>query len=241
MNSRNSAHSFAAVADQSVAVILSLGGAPYDIAAQYQRNEVVRESGNLVVNLDAFRIGLSDIRIVRLFSNKIDVFTCFAYPDPASIAPTYAMEFVLIGGKPVVAVIDLLLLTPCAATASQLDAAMHHARRAYSAPNHEPVPDWYGHCRSGRDIFSRPHNVAEFAKLEHIHLELFEQVCHWFARHTLPLAQSAQAHCANLDAYKSHHCINSPGLPIMERTFGATWTQNFMQDWVFRLSDRAMA
>jgi hypothetical protein len=235
--SLDDAYSFANVAQRSASIILDCGGRSRAVDAPYDRNEVIRASGNLVVTFDAFHLGCGDVRIVRLFSNKVDVFTCFAYPDPASIAPTYAMEFVLIGGRPVVAVMDLLLMTPDAATESQLDAFMREVRRDYHGSNHQPVPDWYADCRSGRDVFVRPQSVDEFATFERMHLALFDQVCRWFTQHNLSHSQNAVAHGARLDEYKRHHCAHSPGLPIMERTFGASWTRQFMQDWVFRETD----
>ncbi len=225
---------FEGVARATAMLVANHGGSARDVQAAFARNQVMRDSGNIVVTYDAFTLAGCDIRTVRLFSPKVDVFTCFAYPDPATVRPVYAMEFVQIAGKPIVAVLDLLLLIPNDAIESHLDDVMTRARRNYAGANSGDAPDWFKSCRSGRDIFVRPLDVGEFAAFERMHEEIFQHVCGLYVA-TAPLGvDDAALHAARINDYKHHHCANSPGLPIMEKTFGAEWTRCFMNDWVFR-------
>lgn len=206
------------------------------IPPDFTERTINRDSGAISLRLRCFLTQHAEVRLVRLASPKIDVFSCFAYPNCERNAPLYAMEFVLLGGKPVIAVIDYLTLTHDANLNAQLDREMQSMRNTLRLANDSDVPDWYAQCRSGRDIFVRPsaqEGQEVFATLSDIHQVVLEHcLVATAAAHRLPDSQRA-AHDAQICAYKRHHSANSPGRPIMQKTFGDAWTEQFMNDWVF--------
>jgi Ferredoxin-dependent bilin reductase len=226
--------SFTEIANRSVELLTRLGATRCVVAAPYGRHVLARDSGDVVATFDHYLLGAADVRLIRLFSNKVDVFTCFAFPGTVQRAPAYAMEFVQIGGRPIVAVLDLLSLGHDAAMNVKLDETMKSARAGYDEPNNSEVPDWYVECRSGRDIFARPTHSDAFVELGEIHNRLLASTCDEFLSAETLDAEAASAHATQIADYKHHHCVNSPGLPIMERTFGVEWTHEFMHRWVFR-------
>jgi Ferredoxin-dependent bilin reductase len=226
--------SFSDIANRSTDLLRRLGATPNAVGAPYDRNVLARDSGDVVATFDHWLLGEADVRLIRLFSNKVDVFTCFAFPGAAQRAPTYAMEFVQIGGRPIVAVLDLLSLNGDNTTNVELDETMRLARAGYEASNNADVPSWYIECRSGRDIFARPAHCNAFVELGEIHSRLLTKTCEHFLEAERLDTEASRAHAVRIADYKHHHCVNSPGLPIMERTFGAEWTREFMYRWVFR-------
>ena len=73
-------------------------------------------SGLLQLTCSAWRFnGGGELRMAWISSPKIQVFTCFAYPGEQSSQAMYAMEFVQLGTRPIVAVLDCLLYTSDAA------------------------------------------------------------------------------------------------------------------------------
>ncbi len=225
---------FAGLAERTRATLSRLGASAIEIPDTYARRELIRESGNVVATYEKHELAGADIRVIRLFSAKIDVFTCFAFPNPASWAPVYAMEFVQIGGRPIVAVIDCLSLCGDARMDRALDRALDEARAHYPVPNDADAPDWYEACRSGRDIYTRPKSSDAFNPLSDIHERLFSFACEWHVDAKKLADEKIALHRDRIGHYKHHHCVNSPGLPIMEKTFGVEWTKHFMHDWVFR-------
>jgi len=65
-------------------------------------------SGELSIHSQIFQVDdKGEVRCARIVSPKIDIVTIFFYPYLSWRLPLYAMEFVLLGKKPVVAVMDM--------------------------------------------------------------------------------------------------------------------------------------
>jgi hypothetical protein len=192
-------------------------------------------SGTVRVRLQNFDLRGAQARLIRLHSPKADVFSAFIYPEPQSAAPIYAMEFVMLGGRPIVAVIDLVNLCEDETARLTSDALMNRARTRYPHPNNDDVPQWYLDCRSGREMFHRPTHADAFDALGAAHLQLLESLRTGFSGSTQvwPNSKDAPAHATAIAHYKTHHSEHSPGRPILTRLFGEAWTNSFLADKAF--------
>ncbi len=111
---------------------------------------------------------------------------------------------------------------------------LKHTRRAFAdLIRQEEMPEWYAATRSGLDFFLRPRDGTELERLAAAHRQLWRQLGGLLLENpALPPGQSAD-HQQRLRAYKDHHCRHSPGLSLLQKQFGATWTRNFLQYYLF--------
>ncbi len=170
--------------------------------------------------------GRAEIRAVHLAGPRAEVLNLFLFPRVA--APVFAMEFVAFGKKPVVAVIDAKGHEPAGrALAARVLRAAHG--RHPDLPRGDDAPAWFEECRSGDDFFVRPADFGQFSLLTAILHEVWTELLH-----ALPHAPAASAaDDLSVQAYKDHHRTHSPGRPFLHRTFGAEWTETFMDEFLF--------
>lgn len=163
-----------------------------------------------------------ELRTAHIRSPKIEIFTSFLYPDPSLRMPLYAMEFVILGRKPIVAVLDAVDLAGGDTAARILE---HAHREAPEMTNADDAPDWFLECRSGSDFFLRPESAETFDALAAIHEHVVSAL---LAITDAPAAPDPDAHAAAIADYKHHHRVNSPGLPLLNRVLGEAWTEEYM-------------
>ncbi|MGL4575858.1 MAG: hypothetical protein ACRCV9_13830, partial [Burkholderiaceae bacterium] len=225
---------FAKADEQTRQILHAHNAKELPVAQEYARRVVSRPSGELTLRFDSYALAAgSQVRTMAMYSSKLDIYTLFFYPDYAQSAPIYAMEFVQIGGRPVVAVLDLISLCGNPQLEPILDDWMSSARRGVSADNARDMPQWFIECRSGREVFLRPESSAQFEVLSDMHLELFEKILNVQTRCERIGANGIAEHRDEIAKYKHHHWINSPGLPLMKTTFGQTWSDEFMGQHMF--------
>lgn len=176
---------------------------------------------------------IGEWRAAAITSRKIDIVSMFFYPEPACGLPVYAMELVRLGRIPLIGVIDLP--TP-PGDCAEADARqwLRQARAACpSLRDADDPPDWYRECRSGDDIFVRPRDEREFDLATVLHLNLQTRVA-LASAHAVPRPpQDAAGFAAFVRGYKDHQCRHSPGLPLLEKSFGAAWTRRYLDDCFF--------
>lgn len=179
--------------------------------------------------------GCGELRGVCIHAPKIDIITLFFFPQPERALPVFAMEFVVLGQRPIVAVIDALCLAAAAECSAQTAAVLHAAHAAHPdlLPASDP-PDWYRDCRSGLDFFVRPRDAAELERLGAVCLDVFSGLAGQFEAAPLLPETDRAAHARRLQAYKDHHRQHSPGLPLLQRSFGAAWTETYLAEHLFR-------
>jgi len=200
--------------------------------ARIERKEV---NGTLVMKTQFLTVAdLGELRVVHIYSPKINVLTLFFFPFGNWQLPVYCMELVAFGGNPIVAVLDTvcLLPMPCSDSVRQFMTAAHDAHPQMLQA--EDAPDWFGQCRSGHDFFIRPENNSEMLKLGAVHLYLLSGPFNRLLRQAEPFnGDDVVNHQNALQNYKHHHRIHSPGLRLMNRSFGEQWTSGYM-DTFFR-------
>ncbi len=196
-----------------------------------------QSAGNIQLQAVFYRLGdWGEMRAVLIQSPKIDIINIFFFPQAQWDVPVYAMEFVVLGGKrtPIVAVIDAVALCSEGRSHAQARTLLQRAHHTFpQLHTADDMPAWYLACRSGEDFFIRPQDEAELHTLTQAHRHLWQAFIALLpAAHRVSKAQAA-AHAQALADYKQHHCDNTPGLKLLQQQFGATWTQHFLQDYLF--------
>ena len=111
-----------------------------------------------------------DIRSLYLSSAKVEVFTAFLFPKPDKYLPTYGMEVVLLGKRPIVGVLDAVELYRLEPTAPRCLAELRD--RAGYVDRGDERPEWFEECRSREDVFFRPESIEDLLTLVPLHLRL---------------------------------------------------------------------
>lgn len=196
--------------------------------------EKIGPSGSLKCHGQRLVCAAAELRIVLIESAKIQVLSCFIYPQDNIAQPLYAMELVQLGAKPIVAVLDAVAPPGdlSLSFAKSMMARAHHS--VADLQNATDPPPWFQDCRSGYDFFVRPNSSEDLRRMGLLHLSL---VSDYLLALTISATrdQSAAVTFAEFSRhYKDHHAANSPGLPLMEKSFGSAWTEHFMQQFFFR-------
>lgn len=165
-------------------------------------------------------------RSVYIHAPKIEILNIFVFPEPDWAGPLYAMEFVALGGKPIVAVLEVLALSDHPPLKTSVEQWLTHAHQLAPMANDDAPPPWYQACRSGRDFFVRPARMADFAPLAQAHRVLWESVLAY-----VPTPTHGQA--KKLREYQQHHAENSPGRVLLAKSFGEDWTEYFLRNILF--------
>jgi hypothetical protein len=215
--------------ERSGAAVLRAGGRPRTLDPTFAERWFGRDDASRLVTRQAILPG-GEWRAVAITGPRVHIVTQFLYPAPDRDLPLYAMEFVIFGRKPVVAVLDMVGL-PGTRTAGDHARAWLDAARP-DLPQGDDPPDWYVDCRSGDDIFVRPASLDELPACDAAHDALVET---WLA--ALPRAPAlapadAARHGPAIAAYRAHHKVHTPGLRYLRRSFGEVWTEAFL-DVVF--------
>ena len=177
---------------------------------------------------------LGDFRGVLIQSSKINIVTMFFFPSACIELPVFAMEFVVLSQRPIIAVIDAKCLLDDMhnrATVKEILSQIHRSHPLIKQA--QDMPNWYIECRSGDDFFIRP-TLEELPQLSNIHLSVWQKIVDLFHKPRRLSAQQTQQHEIALKQYKEHHRINSPGLPLLKRSFGEQWTNSYLTQYLFQ-------
>ena len=175
-----------------------------------------------------------ELRSVHIHGARIEIINLFHFPAPDRALPTYAMEFVMFGRRPIVGVIDAKALVSHPYATNLWRTTMESAHTFFpQLTRADDPPGWYEECRSGLDFFTRPDSAEGMAALLACHALVWKNLA--FAGALAPELDSraAAAHALALAQYKTHHRLNSPGLPFLHRTFGIEWTDRFLRQALF--------
>ena len=201
--------------------------------SDFQRVEKQQKRGSTVFDANFQRLDeVGDFRSVYIASPVVEIVNLFFFPDPDVPGSVFAMEFVRIGPRGVVGVID------CKAAAgdpSNEEAAtlLQTAHRTFPhLQNGDDSPAWYREARSGNDFFVRPDNLEVFDVLVDAHHFVWGHYIESILKMSRdPSGKERRA--PFLRHYKDHHRDNSPGIPFLNKVFGREWTETLLRDHLF--------
>lgn len=206
-----------------------------DLPSQFSKIEHTEQEGVLTLENHFFQIAdFGQLRIAHTHAPKINIIAIFFFPECGYQLPVYSMEFVMLGQKPIIALMDTACLIDNMSIAQPVQKFMTSAHADYPGFSlDEPMPLWFDECRSGDEFFIRPNDINAFATLGETHLSLIENLTNLFKSAEMFDKKQAQLHNANLKNYKIHHKVNSPGIRLMNRSFGEEWTNTYLGDYLF--------
>ncbi|MBH1971948.1 hypothetical protein FK216_11180 [Moraxellaceae bacterium AER2_44_116] len=204
---------------------------PLPVPDDFAHQVVNRPSGDLHLIGRAYQLQqFGEVRFVLMTSSKVDVLTLFFYPYAQWHLPLYSMQFVRLGGRPVIGVLDLPSLCGENEPAKNL---MIKTSAMTGLAYDEDVPAWYVECRSGYDLLIRPQTDNDFILLGQAHHDILNGLVSLTKGASLLDPIQADAHKIAIKDYQVHHYQNSSGLPLMRNIFGEQWTQAFLGDWFY--------
>ncbi|MEQ1484454.1 hypothetical protein [Methyloglobulus sp.] len=202
---------------------------------QFSKIERNEQDGVLAIENYFFQIAdMGQLRVAHTYAAKVNVIAVFFFPECGFKLPVYSMEFVILGQKPIVVLMDTVCLSkpmPISGVVKDILASAHLKYPQFSQV--EELPQWFQECRSGHEFFHRPHDTSEFLTLGEIHLSLIENLVKLFHEVEVFGKEQAVLHKARLEQYKKHHEINSPGTRLMNRSFGEEWTNEYLANYLF--------
>lgn len=208
---------------------------PIELPHQFSKIERNEQDGALAIENYFFQIAdMGQLRIAHTYAPKINVIAVFFFPEWLFKLPVYSMEFVILGQKPIVALMDTVCLLesmPNSGVVKDILASAHLKYPEFSQV--EELPQWFQECRSGHEFFYRPHDINEFLALGEVHLSLIKSLVTLFNEAEVFDKDQAELHKARLEQYKKHHEINSPGIRLMNRSFGEKWTNRYLANHLF--------
>ena len=200
-------------------------------AFRYAEKQQKRGSTIFQANFQRVR-DIGEFRAVYIASPVVEIVNLFFFPDSHRPSPVFAMEFVRIGPRGVVGVIDCKAAPGDSISQSALS-ILEAAHEAFpQLRNGDDPPAWYRDARSGYDFFVRPENLEVFADLVSAHHFVWGR----YVRHILNGSSDSSCQALRqpfLRHYKDHHRDNSPGIPFLNKMFGVNWTETLLRDYLF--------
>ncbi len=205
------------------------------LPSRFAKIEHVEYDGVLTLENHFYRLNdRGHIRLAHTYAPKINIIATFFFPDPDLQLPVYSMEFVMLGEKPIVALMDMACLLKPMSVSKTIEDFMSSAHATFPEySRNQPVPEWFDQCRSGVEFFFRPTVPEAFKNLSRINLSLLQNLTELCLTPDSFGKDDAIRHQANIEAYKMHHRLNSPGLRLMNRSFGQEWTQEYLASYLF--------
>jgi Ferredoxin-dependent bilin reductase len=226
---------FQKLIENTVAVFSAFPYQQLKLPEQFAKIERHEQDGVLSIENHFFQIAdFGQLRIAHTHAPKINIIAVFFFPECDYQLPVYSMEFVMLGQKPIIALMDAVCLIQAMSILTIVKDFMASAHLTYPEFSEgEALPQWFDDCRSGQEFFIRPRELSEFATLEKIHLAIAENLTKLFQGAKVFDKANAALHKSHLESYKHHHKINSPGIRLMNRSFGEAWTNEYLTAYLF--------
>jgi len=201
---------------------------PLAVPTEYA--EAYKPENDLRLHFDAIQLGQAgELRSARISAPKIEIINLFFFPRNGFHLPVYALELVKLGPRPLIGVMDLLDFSQvCPSRTIEL---MQTAHQLFPLPYGSDPPDWYLACRSGQDFFVRPRTEEELNILGQTHLFVWETLLKWINQAVLGEAREQEK--LAVFSYKQHHLQHTPGLRLLNSSFGNDWSRQFLEAYLF--------
>lgn len=178
----------------------------------------------------------TQVKCAYLSGPRAEIFNLMGYPGDPFQVPVLAVEIILFGGQPRVAVLDL---QPAGGLASWSQAAQEGVRdclrclepyRAQLSPGGE-LPEWARAHFTPWCIFSRPQSAQEMPFV----IEAFGALVRAWSQRFLPLDRSGPPQSGLLE-YLAHHQHNTPGRRFLHTSFGPEWSEDYLENFMYSLT-----
>lgn len=174
-----------------------------------------------------------DLRCALIFSSKIDIINMMIYPADGMNIPVFAVEYIVFGNLPRVAVVDLQPVQGKGTLRDSVNAYLKevHCKYVSRLTHGGELPHWALEHFTESCIYSRPQNPNEWETLEDSLMDYLEV---WFKQFCgKPNTQKSFTDLVN--QYKQHHVTHTPGRKFLAQAFGSDWSENYLRSFIYPL------
>lgn len=219
---------------QTLELVQALSPQQQNLPPEIAHISRTEQHGEMQLKNQFFKLaGVGELRSASVSSVKIEIVNLLFFPAVTTYLPVYAVEFVCLSAKPIVAVIDAKCLL-AADNTLQVAQILQQAKASidYLSPETQ-MPDWYLQSRSGNDLFVKSPSLAQMQTLMQLHLQIWQNLVELFVQPAVCPADLASLHAQHLQDYKDKHRLNYPGIPLLNRSFGEQWTTDYLKNYLF--------
>jgi Ferredoxin-dependent bilin reductase len=225
---------FAEIISQTLELLQPLSPDKQLLPAEIAQISRPEQHGELCLKNQFLKVaGVGELRSASVSSAKIEIANFLFFPEVSTYTPVYAAEFVSLSEKPIVAVLDAKCLLANVGDKEVTELLQHaKARVAYLSPEAQ-MSAWYLESRSGNDIFVRSPSLEQLHELMQLHLQIWQGLIRLFSVPQSCTDDLTPIHAQKLQHYKDQHRLNYPGIPLLTRSFGQEWTDNYLKNYLF--------
>lgn len=184
----------------------------------------------------------SEARCAYLCGPRAEILNLMVYPRNCQEVPVLAVELILFGQQPRVAVIDLqpvqgLSAHPALGRRLRDELGPCHAELSQGLSEGGELPPWAMHHFTPWAIFSRPRSMAELPLV----LQAFERYLDLWLGRFYPEEKAVFSDELALRHYQHHHRQNTPGRRFLVTSFGSQWTEDYLGRFMYPDGQRVPA
>ncbi|MCC6508742.1 MAG: hypothetical protein IT423_06525 [Pirellulaceae bacterium] len=216
------------------------------VPAVYAQRESINKKFQLVAQEWSLMMDdqcLGQLRSVKIDSEKSNIINVWIFPNRPQCKPVFAAELIGVGETVRVAFIDIQtpVLAPVLDVAIAEEVATMTkllAARFTNLPCDEPAPDWAIGASAGGFTYARAVPPQFLPQVSQCYLAYLDTYFNGFLfdsslQYSYP--SRYQPALETLHQYQLHHMEHSPGKKFLGNLFGASWTQQFMQEFLFAM------
>ncbi|MFQ3590955.1 MAG: hypothetical protein SNJ67_11765 [Chloracidobacterium sp.] len=193
-------------------------------------------SKSLLVTADGWQMADGKLcgRYARIQTAAADVATLMIYPTASpDVLPVFACEWVVIGARAHVLVLDVECLGDDNAARQRARAALAplFARYAPSLPPVDDPPQWFVDIREDWALLTSG-DLACLSVARQAFQDYLEMTARALYEPWLATARAGDDHPV-VRAYKEHHAAHSPAPALLSAKAGEQWTRTFLHTWHF--------
>ncbi len=176
----------------------------------------------------------SEAKCAYLCGPRAEILNLMIYPRHCVEVPVFAVELILFGQQPRVAVVDLQAVQGLAGNPG-LGARLHtemapvHRQFSLGLGAGGDLPPWAEEHFTPWAIYSRPQSMAELPQILQAATSYLDL---WLSR----FYPDERATCSDQPAlrqYQQHHLENTPGRRFLVTSFGSDWTEDYLARFMY--------
>lgn len=176
----------------------------------------------------------SEAKCAYLYGPRAEILNLMIYPRNCLEVPVFAVELILFGQQPRVAVVDLqpvqgLAHNPGLRTRLQAEMAPLHAHFSQGLGAGGDLPAWAEEHFTPWAIYSRPQSMAELPQI----VQACESYLDLWLSRFYPCEKATPSDESALRRYQQHHVENTPGRRFLVTSFGADWTEDYLSRFMY--------
>lgn len=182
---------------------------------------------------------MAEFRLVLIEGSANTIINAWCFPTRPQCCPVFAAELIAIAHAPKLTFLDI----QAPALTNQIERAViqgasKQVRNQFAELRiSESPPEWATSESLGEYLFGRAMESSSFPQITAAYLRLLQQYFNLLSsrpRSEQLIAPDPSA-LAEMNKYQLHHMHSSPGKQFLGKVFGADWTDEFLENFLFSL------